>query len=81
MTCYKEESLMVEIKNDVVTISFPKELLSSDTVLRFLDLLDLERTAKKSKLSRKVAWELSEEIKENWWKANKHKLMKEKIGK
>ncbi len=56
--------------NDVV-IKFPKQFVSSDYVQNFLERLRLETIAQKSQLLEEQAWELSEEVKQQWWEKNK----------
>ena len=45
--------------------------MSSDEVRSLVDWLRLEVIARKSKLTEKDAWDLSEEIKAGWWERNK----------
>ena len=73
---------MIEIKieNENVFLSFPKEVLAYPGALRFIDYLELEKIVEKSELSKEKVWELSEEIKKNWWQKNKKKFL-EKIKK
>ena len=69
---------MVEItfnKNQAI-LKFPKQLASSDYVQQFLERLRLETIIEKSKLTEEQAWELSEEIKQEWWRKNKEKFFK-----
>jgi hypothetical protein len=56
--------------NDVV-LKFPKQFAPSDYVQNFLDRLRLETIAQKSQLLEEQAWELSEEVKQQWWQKNK----------
>ena len=64
---------MIEIKieNKNVVLSFPKDLISSKYIFRFIELLEMEKIAQKSELSEDDAWKLSEEIKGKWWEGNK----------
>jgi len=68
--------IKIEIKNDNVILCFPKNLMSSKYVQRFIELLEMEKIALKSKLSEEDAWRLSEEIKEKWWEENKKNILK-----
>jgi hypothetical protein len=45
--------------------------MSSEEVRSLVDWLRLEVIARKSKLTEKDAWDLSEEIKAGWWERNK----------
>jgi hypothetical protein len=42
---------------------------------KFLQMLELEEFASKSKMTENQAWEISEEIKQNWWEKNKDKFL------
>jgi len=72
---------MVEIvfEKDEAILKFPKKLLSSDYVQQFVERLRLEAIVEKSKLTEEQAWELSEQLKRDWWKKNKKKLLKQEI--
>lgn len=69
---------MVQISfiEDEAILKFPKQLISSAYVQEFLERLRLEIIAEKSQLSDDEAWELSEEIKKEWWRKNKDDLLK-----
>ena len=69
---------MVEItfKDDEAIVKFPKQLVASGYVQEFLDRLRLEAIVEKSKLTEEQAWELSEEMKQEWWEKNKEKFLK-----
>jgi hypothetical protein len=68
---------MVEItytKGEAI-LKFPKKLVSAACVQQFLERLRLETIAEKSKLTQKQAWELSEQLKEEWWQKNKDNIL------
>ena len=68
---------MLKVKNrkkDLV-ITMPRKFIKSDFVQTFLDRLDAEMIAQKSKLSDEDAWKLSEEIKDSWWQKNKASIL------
>ena len=69
---------MVDItfEKDEAIIKFPKQFISTDYVQQFLERLRLEAIVEKSKLTEKQAWELSEQLKQEWWQKNKEKLLK-----
>lgn len=69
---------MVEItfEKDEAILKFPKQFISADYVQQFLERLRLEAIVEKSKLTEEQAWELSEQLKQEWWKKNKGKLLK-----
>lgn len=66
--------MQMEGKNLVVKI--PKDLISKDYVERFIERIELEILVEKSQMTDKEAWKLSEELKEDWWKKNKEKVLK-----
>lgn len=61
--------MSVVAENDEIRIS--TKGMSSDEVRALVDWLRLEVIARKSKLTEKDAWDLSEEIKADWWERNK----------
>jgi hypothetical protein len=63
------------VENEAI-LKFPKQLISSAYVQEFLERLRLEIIVDKSQLSEKEAWELSEEIKEEWWQKHKDDFLK-----
>ena len=69
---------MVDItfEEDEAILKFPKQFVSTDYVQQFLERLRLEAIVEKSKLTEKQAWELSEQLKQEWWQKNKEKLLK-----
>jgi len=68
--------VQITFKDEEAILKFPKELVSSSYVQEFLERLRLEAILEKSQLTEEQAWELSEEIKAEWWKKNKDKFLK-----
>ena len=66
----------IEVKNGNLILSFPKDLISSKYISRFIERLEMEKIAQKSLLSEENAWRLSEEIKESWWNRNRDRFLK-----
>ena len=66
----------ITINKDNAVLTFPKEFLAVDYVKEFLERLRLEAIVGKSKLTEKQAYELSEIIKQDWWKKNGERLIK-----
>jgi len=66
----------IEVKNGDLILSFPKDLISSKYISRFIERLEMEKIAQKSLLSEENAWRLSEEIKESWWNRNRDRFLK-----
>jgi hypothetical protein len=69
---------MIEIQreNDLFTISFLKSDIAGEFLESLLKKLEIERLLAKNRMTEEQAWELSEEIKENWWKDNQERIMK-----
>ncbi|MBN2011810.1 hypothetical protein JW960_20945 [candidate division KSB1 bacterium] len=69
---------MIEItfEKDDAILKFPKQLIASDYVQEFLERLRLEEIAEKSEISDQQTWELSEQLKKEWWQKNKEKFLK-----
>lgn len=68
--------VQITFKDDEAILRFPKQLVSSEYVQEFLERLRLETIVEKSQLTEEQAWELSEEMKQKWWKKNKGKFLK-----
>ncbi len=68
--------VQITFKDDKAILKFPKQLISSGYVQEFLERLRLEAIVEKSQLSEEQAWELSEDIKREWWEKNKRKFLK-----
>lgn len=62
-------------KNDLV-LRVPKGTIDNHYLEKMVNFLELERITEKSELSADMAWELSEELKKNWWKENGEKFLK-----
>jgi len=68
--------VQISFSDDEAILKFPKQLVSSAYVQEFLQRLRLEAIVEKSQLTEEQAWELSEEIKQEWWQKNKEKFLK-----
>lgn len=64
----------VKVNNDNILIQIPKNMISNSYLEKFLERLEIEEIAEKNSMSEEQAWNLSEEIKENWYKKNEKKL-------
>ncbi|MCI0611951.1 hypothetical protein L0244_03080 [bacterium] len=58
-----------------VVLKFPKRLVSSAYLQNFLEKLRLEMLAMKSLMTEEQVWELSEEVKQQWWDKNKEAFL------
>lgn len=67
--------LEVERKGEKIFISIDQDMISNDYFLKFMERMELEELAKKSKLTEEDAMSISESIKEDWWQKNKKKLL------
>lgn len=56
--------------------SFKVNITINNYVEKFIERIELELLIEKSQMTDKEAWKLSEEIKEEWWKKNKDKVLK-----
>lgn len=67
--------LEVARKGEKILISIDQDMISNDYFLKFMERMELEELAKKSKLTEKDAMSISEAIKKDWWEKNKKKLL------
>ncbi len=63
--------------NWVLTV--PKQMLSDEFFKRLTEWVDYLNLVQQSQLTEGQAWELSESLKESWWKANRERML-QKIG-
>jgi hypothetical protein len=69
--------LKLSFENEYAVIKFPKALITQDYIQQLLQRVQLETWVENSKLSEVQAWELSEQLKEEWWENNKSFLLGE----
>ena len=60
-------------QNWILTI--PKALISDKEIKKIMNLLKFYELVEGSEMTEKKAWELSEDIKEQWWLDNKNRIM------
>jgi hypothetical protein len=67
---------MIDVKAEsgVVRLTFPTEGMTVEQVNDFVSWLRLESIARRSNLAEKDAWQLSEEIKADWWGKNQQRF-------
>jgi hypothetical protein len=72
---------MIELLNNSgnFSLQFTKEDFSDEFLKRLLRKFQVEKILGKSKLTESQAWELSEQVKEDWWNENKGWIL-EKLG-
>ncbi len=59
--------IKIENKNNEILLSFPQYLISSQYLQSVIERLEMEAVVQKSSMSETDAWNLSEELKSNWW--------------
>jgi hypothetical protein len=79
---FYKENIMINItyENNDAILKFPKQYVSADYVQQFLERLRLEAIVEKGGFSEGRAWDLSEQLKQEWWTKNKEKLKKRLKG-
>ena len=76
---YGELSMLkVETTQETITLSFDKDFLSPVGLSNLIENLRMKELLSKSQLTEQQAFILSEELKDNWWKNNRNKIL-EKI--
>ena len=67
------EGVVSSGQNWVLTI--PKNLISDKEIQKIIDLLYFNNLVKSSEMTEQKAWQLSEDLKEQWWQTNKDHIM------
>ena len=67
--------ITVEKTNTDVRVTIPKDAVPPEQLNAFLDWLRLEEIAQRSRLTEADADRLPEEIKADWWAANKDRFI------
>lgn len=70
--------LKIKTTQKTITLSFDKDFLPPDVLSKLIENLRMKELVAKSQLTEKQAIILSEELKDNWWKNNRDKIL-EKI--
>lgn len=70
--------LKIKTTQKTITLSFDKDFLPPDVLSNLIENLRMKELVVKSQLTEKQAIILSEELKDNWWKNNRDKIL-EKI--
>jgi len=66
--------IAVKAEQDRLQVTIPTEGLTQEEVNGFVSWLRVESIVRRSKLTPEAAWQLSEEIKADWWKANEKRF-------
>lgn len=56
-------------------LTIPKMLISEKEIQKLLNLMQFHEVVKNSEMTEEKAFELSEEIKEDWWAKNKDRIL------
>ena len=59
-----------------IRVSIPTEGMSAEEVSAFVAWLRVEGIIRRSRLTAEAAWQLSEDIKSEWWRDNEHRFPK-----
>jgi hypothetical protein len=71
---YPYAMIAVKAERDRLEVVIPTEGMSLEEVNDLISWLRVESLARRSKLSPEAAWQLSEDVKSDWWKANEHRF-------
>jgi hypothetical protein len=66
--------IAVKAEGNRVEVSIPTEGMTPEEVNEFISWLRVESIVRRSKLTPEAAWQLSEDIKSDWWQANEHRF-------
>ena len=64
----------VEADKHEIRVSIPTAGMTPEDVSAFVSWLRLESVVRRSKLTPATAWQLSEDLKSDWWQANEHRF-------
>lgn len=56
-------------------LKLSKKAFGKDFLMRLLEFIELEAIAQRNQMSESDAWEISEDIKTDWWEANRDRIM------
>jgi len=70
--------IAVKAKKNEILVSIPTEGMPEEAVNSFVNWLRMEAAARRSHLTQKESWKLSEDIKSDWWKANQSRFVQRK---
>ncbi len=69
--------LKVETTQKTITLSFSKDFMPPAKLSDLIENLRMKELLAKSQLTEQQAFNLSKELKENWWKNNRKEFLKE----
>jgi hypothetical protein len=65
----------IETGEHEIRVSIPTDGMSPEAVSALVRWLRVEFAARRSKLTDNVAWQISEDIKADWWSKNRKQLV------
>ena len=63
--------IAVKAEKDRLEVSIPTHGMTPEQINEFVSWLRVESILQRSKLTQEAAWKLSEDVKADWWQANK----------
>ena len=69
----------VETDGHEIRVSIPTDGMSPEAVSAFVKWLRVELIARRSRLTDEAAWQISEDIKSDWWARNKVRFIERKL--
>lgn len=72
---YHCSMITVEQTGDDLRVTIPKDAVPPNRLNAFLDWLRLEEIAQRSRLTEEEAGRIADEIKAEWWAANKDRFI------
>ena len=73
----QKTSYSISVEERDIVVRFNREVVNMDALVRFLDYVELEAIAKRSKLTEEQAEELAEEIDRDVWQEIKPQFLGE----
>jgi hypothetical protein len=67
--------LEVQVKGDRVNVAFSRDLVSDKDLMDFIEKVRLKNLIAKSELTEEDAARLDQELKSEWWKRNRERLL------
>jgi hypothetical protein len=64
----------VEADKHEIRVSIPTAGMTPEAVSAFVSWLRLESAVRRSQLTPQAAWQLSEDVKSDWWQTNAHRF-------
>lgn len=62
-------------QNDNWVLTLPKKYFQKDTLIRLLEVIQLEELSQRNQMTEEQAWQVSEDIKSSWWSANSAEIL------